>query len=252
MVRYNDDARRGGEDRYHSRQYGQDRDSARRFRDLEGNGEFANSRMTGGARGRRDLDESGYGAQYTRGRDDDYEGWNIGDTWNDDAGGGSYGRGAQSWNQERSASNSGYREAMRHDGERGGGLQRRRAGGADGIRGGERYGDGFYGGESGLGNLSDGVRSGQQSSGSTGRSGYAGGFGDQSAYMTSQDDEFDPDYTRWRDEQMRTFDEDYRAFRTERAKKFGSDFDEFRQSRERASQKSGGAGSRKGASETQT
>jgi hypothetical protein len=65
------------------------------------------------------------------------------------------------------------------------------------------------------------------------------------------DDEFDPDYRRWREEQVRTFDEDYKAFRTERAKKFGTDFNEFRQGRERTAQKAS-ANTRKGAQNSET
>ena len=66
------------------------------------------------------------------------------------------------------------------------------------------------------------------------------------------DDDFEPHYTSWRDEQIRSFDEDYRAFRAERGKKFGADFDEFRQNRERTAQKGAGANARKGAGQGET
>jgi hypothetical protein len=84
-----------------------------------------------------------------------------------------------------------------------------------------------------------------------GRGGYSGRGNDGRRYQgqegRDQDDQgdFDSDYRRWRDEQVRSFDEDYKAFRTERAKKFGTDFNEFRQGRERSAQK-GSASTRKG------
>jgi hypothetical protein len=75
------------------------------------------------------------------------------------------------------------------------------------------------------------------------RSGYsapAGGY-TQSRYgmygMTEGEDapeagsHFDPDYHRWREEQMRRFDEDYRSWRRERYAKFSDEFDQWRNSR---------------------
>ncbi len=167
-------------------------------------------RSSSARRGRRDLSESGYSYRHTRGSDDDYEGYSAGEQWDDGGGQRTWrgqGRGDSSfgWNERRSGSNTGYRDDpnQRQSAER-------------------RHGSGQAG----------------QSYGDMGGSGYVGGFGEQSDYMSDRgsgrDDEFDPDYTRWREEQMRAFDEDYRAFRTERAKKFGSDFEEFRQTRERS------------------
>lgn len=262
MARYGESDRGGRDDRSDGSRYDGGGDYQRsRGRDDDDDRRSDMGRMMGGQRSRRDLSEGGYGGQHTRGAEEDYEGWNAGDMWDDDMSnargrgmsGQGGGQGAQGWNEGRSGSNSGYRGqsfgGSRNGGDRNDG-QRSRGAQQDS---GQRYG----GGQSGARNFgSDGDASGggaNQSYGGMGRSGYVGGFGEQSGYMSGQDDEFEPDYTRWREEQMRTLDEDYRAFRTERAKKFGSDFDEFRQGRERTSQKSGGA-SRKGGqnAETQT
>lgn len=45
------------------------------------------------------------------------------------------------------------------------------------------------------------------------------------------DDQFDPDYSQWRDEQMRGLDEDYRTWRNERYKKFSDEFSQWRSQR---------------------
>jgi len=55
----------------------------------------------------------------------------------------------------------------------------------------------------------------------------------------------DPDYQRWREEQMRRLDSDYESWRSERYQKFSEDFDAWRSQRARAG---GGGGSASGAS----
>ena len=56
--------------------------------------------------------------------------------------------------------------------------------------------------------------------------GYAGS-------QTRRSHDHDPDYTHWREQQMRGFDDDYAAWRDERRQKFSSDFDTWRQNRPR-------------------
>jgi len=56
----------------------------------------------------------------------------------------------------------------------------------------------------------------------------------------SDRDDFEPDYRRWRDEQMQALDEDYRQWRRDRRQRFGETFDQWRASRPA---RSGAAGS---------
>ncbi len=46
-----------------------------------------------------------------------------------------------------------------------------------------------------------------------------------------EDAAFDPDYRRWRSEQLRALDDDYRAYRGERYQKFSDDFGAWRTAR---------------------
>ena len=57
---------------------------------------------------------------------------------------------------------------------------------------------------------------------------------------SASDDDFEPDYRRWRQEQMNALDEDYRSWRHDRYRKFGETFDQWRASRPA---RSGAAGS---------
>lgn len=41
-------------------------------------------------------------------------------------------------------------------------------------------------------------------------------------------EEFDPEYRRWREEQMRALDEDYRAWRKDRYRQFADEFNQWR------------------------
>lgn len=52
-------------------------------------------------------------------------------------------------------------------------------------------------------------------------------------------EEFDPEYRRWREEQLRALDEDYRAWRQDRYRQFA---DEFSRWRSRHAAESGGRG----------
>ncbi|HEX5686197.1 MAG TPA: hypothetical protein VFY73_19385 [Ideonella sp.] len=56
------------------------------------------------------------------------------------------------------------------------------------------------------------------------------------------DDQFDPDYHQWRNEQMRALDEDYRSWRQDRYKKFSTEFDQWRAERSRTSAPAGDTG----------
>lgn len=56
-----------------------------------------------------------------------------------------------------------------------------------------------------------------------------GGYGQ----ARRSDNDHDPDYRHWREQQMRGFDEDYAAWRNERREKFSSDFDTWRRNRPR-------------------
>lgn len=64
---------------------------------------------------------------------------------------------------------------------------------------------------------------------------YGGGFGghalESGARTDGDQDPFDPDYVRWRQDQMRQLDDDYRTWRRERYQKFSEEFNAWRSSR---------------------
>lgn len=74
-----------------------------------------------------------------------------------------------------------------------------------------------------------------------------GGYGDQLGYGSYDEEQrqrgqhHDPDYLRWREQQMRALDADYQSWRGERYKKFSEEFDSWRKSREGATQATGTA-----------
>jgi hypothetical protein len=94
----------------------------------------------------------------------------------------------------------------------------------------------------GYGERSYGTGGSMQSGYGLGSSGYEQGqmgpsHGQHSPF------EFDPDYSEWRQAQMRTLDDDYRAYRQERQKKFSDDFETWRKGRDRSGDKSKQGGS---------
>lgn len=50
-------------------------------------------------------------------------------------------------------------------------------------------------------------------------------------------EEFEPDYLHWREQQLSAFDNDYRSWRDERRQKFSTDFDTWRSSRPKTEMK---------------
>lgn len=76
--------------------------------------------------------------------------------------------------------------------------------------------------------------------GYAGPGGYGGGYGgsysgSQSGYSGQRDQpeqQFDPDYSQWRREQMRALDDDYNQWRQDRFKKFSDEFSTWRSSRQ--------------------
>jgi hypothetical protein len=64
-----------------------------------------------------------------------------------------------------------------------------------------------------------------------GYGGYGYGYGGQQGYDQQQRDQFDPDYSQWRREQMRALDDDYQQWREDRFKKFSDEFSTWRSSR---------------------
>lgn len=85
--------------------------------------------------------------------------------------------------------------------------------------------------------------------GSYGGAGY--GSPDDAGRFNPQS-QFDPDYTQWRSEQLRSFDDDYRNWRKERYGKFSDEFNQWRQSRQGGAssdrQSTSSSGDRQGAS----
>lgn len=76
----------------------------------------------------------------------------------------------------------------------------------------------------------------------TARDRYRGSQDQDANWMTermsqSRQDDYDPDYRHWREEQLRNLDEEYEAWCQERRKKFSSEYDSWRKNR------AGGAGS---------
>jgi hypothetical protein len=65
--------------------------------------------------------------------------------------------------------------------------------------------------------------------GYAGPGGYGGGFG--SDEVGQERDQFDPDYSQWRREQMRALDDDYNQWRQDRFKKFSEEFSTWRSNR---------------------
>src|SRR4029079_10816506 len=81
-----------------------------------------------------------------------------------------------------------------------------------------------YGQSYGQGSMAGGW--GQSGYGQGGGHGQGGSFG-QSGSQHDQD--WDPDYRHWREQQVRKLDDDYRRWRSERAEKFGTDFQSWRE-----------------------
>ncbi len=71
----------------------------------------------------------------------------------------------------------------------------------------------------------------------SGYGGYGQGYGGRQGGDAQQRDQFDPDYSQWRREQMRALDDDYQQWREDRFKKFSDEFSTWRSSR---SQQAGG------------
>jgi len=65
--------------------------------------------------------------------------------------------------------------------------------------------------------------------GYAGPGGYGGGFGGE--HPDQERDQFDPDYSQWRREQMRALDDDYNQWRQDRFKKFSEEFSTWRSNR---------------------
>jgi hypothetical protein len=67
--------------------------------------------------------------------------------------------------------------------------------------------------------------------------GYAGNYDRQQQgnpqYRSSQREHHDPDYSAWRQEQLRLLDEDYDSWRNERYQKFSDEFNTWRTSHSR-------------------
>ncbi|HVR54432.1 MAG TPA: hypothetical protein VMS38_32220 [Pseudorhodoferax sp.] len=73
-----------------------------------------------------------------------------------------------------------------------------------------------------------------------------GGHGDQLGYGSLDEDggqhtHHDPDYLRWREQQLRALDADYQSWRGERYKKFSEEFDSWRKNRAGAATGGGAA-----------
>lgn len=72
-----------------------------------------------------------------------------------------------------------------------------------------------------------------------------GGYGDQLGYGSYEEDgrrhaaPHDPDYLRWREQQLRALDADYQSWRGERYKKFSEEFDSWRKNRQGTAPSSG-------------
>lgn len=66
---------------------------------------------------------------------------------------------------------------------------------------------------------------------------YGGAAGGQGARQTEQaradESDLDPEYRRWREQQMRALDDDYRAWRGDRHRAFSDEFDQWRKNRSR-------------------
>lgn len=163
-------------------------------------------------------------------------------------------------NNDRSAAGSNYGDwsgsrGMRDDSDRGGyGMQEQGRG--------ERWGhpDDHGSSQERLGHEEHG-NFGRQDYGNGGR--FAGGEGQYGMRdmgplhrqggeqgPSRHQDEFDPDYLRWRNQQMQSLDEDYRSWRQDRYKKFSDEFSSWRGQRTGAAPSGPGESSAAGDTET--
>jgi hypothetical protein len=74
----------------------------------------------------------------------------------------------------------------------------------------------------------------------------------QGEWGGSRQEEFDPDYHQWRNEQIRALDEDYRGWRQDRYKKFSDEFDKWRSNRTRGTSAGGSTDGDAGSNATST
>jgi hypothetical protein len=128
-----------------------------------------------------------------------------------------------------------------------------------GRREGREYGN--YGrqdyGNYGAGNYGAGSQRRPQEGGQTGAYGMdtgqlrgygdmaygRGGRGEESGSGSRHQDEFDPDYLKWRNEQMQSLDNDYHSWRQDRFKKFSDEFSSWRGQRRPSNEENGGSSS---------
>ncbi len=104
----------------------------------------------------------------------------------------------------------------------------------------DRYGQfGGHGQDRERFNRPSGLDRDYRGAGYAGPGGYGGGYGgsysgSQSGYSGrgSQEQQFDPDYSQWRREQMRALDDDYDQWRQDRFKKFSDEFSAWRSTRQ--------------------
>ena len=80
-----------------------------------------------------------------------------------------------------------------------------------------------------------------------GYGGYGHGYGGDQG-NDAQRDQFDPDYSQWRRDQVRALDDDYQQWRQDRFKKFSDEFSTWRSSRSQQTSGKNEAGSTPGKS----
>lgn len=188
------------------------------------------SQQGGNEAGRRQA-QGGYGASNERSAaGSNYGDWSGSRGMRDDSARGGYGL------QEQDRGERGDHPGRSEDHYYHGGSQERQGRDEQGNFGRQDYGNGgrFGGGDSPYGMRDMGPMPRQ--GGERGQSG--------------QQDEFDPDYIRWRDQQMRSLDEDYRSWRQDRYKKFSDEFSTWRG--QRSSAAASGPGESSGAEEPET
>ena len=181
-----------------------------------------------------DEDDDQMGDYYTGSGRQMRSGDMRGESYDDDVGS-NYGglrssRGPASYGMEHHGEQRyGDRYGSRYGGERSAMSSR---GGYAGS-GGPGYGTGY-----GMGHGMEDERSGYERRIQSARGGMYG----------RDDDQFDPDYRQWREEQMRSLDRDYHDWRAERYKKFSDEFGQWRGSRSAGAGNSSSGGSGAGTS----
>lgn len=190
--------------------------------DQERYGRYGQGSGQGGQYERDWNDSSSYGSRQGYGNDRGRYGYGQGSGQGGDYG--QYGmRDDQRYGGNQGGNQGGY----------GGGYGRDERSSGRGWGGAGYEGPGGYGGGYGYGQR-DQDRYGQDRYGQ-GRSGY-GGYGSQ--------EQFDPDYSQWRQEQMSTLDNDYRDWRQDRFKKFSDEFSTWRSGRTQAGSSDTGSGNK--------